>query len=134
MIKVICVFLISSFIFAINSPVQSNVLKESMDRGREVYNDFCLSCHLGKGEGTKGIIPPLAKSDYLLKKRAESIHAIKFGQQGKITVNGVEYNGVMTNLRLTDEEIADVMNFILNSWGNQDKKIVTVEEVKAVIK
>lgn len=116
----------------LNSTAQDSALSESISRGSEVYNDFCITCHLGSGAGMKGVIPPLAKSDFLLKRRKESIHVIKYGQQGEIVVNGVKYNGTMANLKLTDEEVADVMNYILNSWGNKEKNMVTPEEVRAV--
>ena len=79
-----------------------------------------------------GVFPPLAKSDYLLTKRIESITAIKKGQKGEITVNGVKYNNMMAPLGLDDEEVADVMNYILNSWGNESKEMVTVEEVSKI--
>ncbi|MFN3907984.1 MAG: c-type cytochrome [Flavobacterium sp.] len=113
---------------------QTTPLKASMDRGAIVYEEFCMQCHLGDGKGTKGVVPPLAKSDWLFNKRKESIHAIKFGQSGKIVVNGINYDSQMPNMNLTDQEVADVMNYILNSWGNQSKKIVTEQEVKAVLK
>jgi mono/diheme cytochrome c family protein len=113
---------------------QMDPLKASMDRGAIVYEEFCMQCHLGDGKGTKGVVPPLAKSDWLLNKRKESIHAIKFGQSGKIVVNGINYDSQMPNMNLTDQEVADVMNYILNSWGNKSKKIVTEQEVKAVLK
>lgn len=113
---------------------QTTPLKASMDRGAVVYEEFCIQCHLGDGKGTIGIVPPLAKSDWLINKRTESIHAIKYGQSGKIVVNRITYNSQMPNINLTDQEVADVMNYILNSWGNQSKKIVTEQEVKAVLK
>ncbi len=111
---------------------QDTKLKESMERGSEIYADFCVTCHLENGKGVSGVFPPLANSDYLMEKREASIHAIKFGLQGEITVNGETYNSAMTPLGLEDEEIADVMNYISNSWGNTTDKIVTVEEVAAV--
>ena len=123
--------LLSSVLF-FSAEIQDPELKASIERGRDVYNDFCITCHLGNGEGSKGIIPPLAKSDYLLNNRKESIRAVKYGQQGKIKVNGVEYNGIMGNQHVTVEEIADVMNYILNSWGNSGAKRVTEEEVRSV--
>lgn len=113
---------------------QANPLKVSMDRGAIVYEEFCMQCHLGDGKGTKGVVPPLAKSDWLFNKRKESIHAIKFGQSGKIVVNGITYNSQMPNMNLTDQEVADVMNYVMNSWGNQSKKMITEQEVKAITK
>lgn len=109
--------------------LQETELQKSIKRGSNIYADFCVTCHLPDGKGTPGVFPPLAQSDYLLNNREKSIKAVKYGQQGQITVNGKVYNSVMTPLGLTDEEVADVMNYILNSWGNTDKKMVTVKEV-----
>ena len=85
-----------------------------------------------KGEGVAHVFPPLAQSDYLLENREASIRGVKYGQQGEIIVNGITYNSAMADSGLEDEEIADVMNYILNSWGNSSDKIVTVEEVASV--
>ena len=97
---------------------QNKPLKESIIRGNEIYNDFCVQCHLENGEGVAGIFPPLSNSDYLLNNVIESIYAIKYGMQGPITVNGELYDGIMVSQGLDNEEIADVMNYILNSWEN----------------
>ena len=117
---------ISLFLF------QNPELEESIQRGSEIYADFCITCHLGKGEGVSNTFPPLAKSDYLIKNREVSIRGIKYGQQGKIIVNGVVYNSAMPSPGLEDKEVADVMNYILNSWGNSSNKIVTKKEVEAI--
>lgn len=109
-------------------------VKESISRGAEIYNNFCASCHLSNGEGIKGVFPPLANSDWLKEKRKESIHAIKFGLRGPIEVNGTEYDNLMPALGLSDSEIADVMNYINSSWGNELKEPVTEEEVAAITK
>ncbi len=114
--------------------LQDPELEESMQRGSEIYMDFCVTCHLGKGEGVSNTFPPLAESDYLTKNREESIRGVKYGQQGEIVVNDVTYNNVMAPLGLEDDEIADVMNFVMNSWGNSSKEMVTVEEVEAIQK
>ena len=121
------------FIFSCNTaPAQTPELKESMARGAAIYDDFCMSCHLPNGKGVPDVYPPLADSDYLMKKRQESIKAVKYGLSGEITVNGVKYNSAMAALGLYDEEVADVMNYILNSWGNADGKMVTVDEVSKI--
>lgn len=108
---------------------QDKELEESINRGAEIYSDFCINCHMANGEGVEKTFPPLAKSDFLLNKREESIRGVKYGQQGYILVNGVTYNNIMPPMGLEDEEIADVMNYILNSWGNKSDSIVTPEEV-----
>lgn len=121
----------SSAYHSINS--SNDELAKSIQRGKEVYADFCVQCHLASGKGTE-TFPPLANSDWLVNKRKESIHAIKYGQSGPIKVNGKTYNGRMSPMGLSDEEVADVMNYIMNSWGNKQSKMVTVSEVKAVKK
>jgi len=111
---------------------QDTTLQNSIERGKTVYEDFCMQCHMATGEGIPGAFPPLAKADYLLENRTKAIHAVKFGLKGPITVNGTDYNSVMAPLGLYDDEVADVMNYILNSWGNTSDKLVTEEEVAAV--
>ncbi|NAS29885.1 c-type cytochrome [Flavobacteriaceae bacterium R38] len=114
--------------------VQQDPKKESIERGSLVYEDFCMTCHLASGEGLKATFPPLAKSDYLLNNREASIRGIKYGQKGEIVVNGEKYNSFMAPLGLSDDEVADVMNYILNSWGNSSDKLVTEEEVAKIKK
>ncbi|MEP2937205.1 MAG: cytochrome c [Gilvibacter sp.] len=109
-------------------------LKASMERGTEVYNSVCMVCHMPTGKGVEGTFPPLAGSDYLIQNREGSIQSVKYGQQGEIVVNGVTYNGVMAPLGLSDKEVADVLNYVMNSWGNTQEKMVTESEVAAVKK
>lgn len=130
--KTFLAFYSITVIFIGFSIFQDASLKESMERGSEIYADFCITCHLEKGEGVAHVFPPLAQSDYLLENREASIRGVKYGQQGEIIVNGITYNSAMADLGLEDEEIADVMNYILNSWGNSSDKIVTIEEVASV--
>ncbi len=111
---------------------QDNDLKASMARGKELYADFCVTCHLPSGKGVEDTYPPLANSDYLMANREASIRGVKYGQRGEMVVNGVTYNNTMMPLGLEDEEIADVMNYVYNSWGNKNEKMVTVEEVENI--
>ena len=114
--------------------IKTDPLKESIVRGREIYNDFCVSCHLPNGKGVEKVYPPLAKSDFLLKEKIESIKAIKFGKTGRMVVNGKIYNGSMMPLGLSDDEVADVMNYITNAWGNKNDKIITEDDVAKIKK
>ncbi|WP_405569896.1 c-type cytochrome [Winogradskyella sp. Asnod2-B02-A] len=104
-------------------------LQESIKRGGMVYEDMCNTCHLPNGLGVSKVYPPLANSDYLREKQIESIKAIKYGLSGQITVNGNSYNGTMTTLGLSDQEVADVMNYINNNWGNSIENFVTAKKV-----
>lgn len=111
---------------------QNSELEKSMERGRLIYDEFCIQCHGANGKGTQGVFPPLDGADWLVEKRTESIHAVKYGQSGEIIVNGVTYNNVMPPMGLTDNEVADVMNYVMNSWSNAQENMVTIEEVKAI--
>ncbi|WP_299112768.1 cytochrome c [uncultured Winogradskyella sp.] len=104
-------------------------LKKSMERGKLVYDDMCITCHMNNGKGVTKAFPPLADSDYLRENQNESILGIKNGMSGEIIVNDITYNSVMTPLGLSNEEVADVMNYINNSWGNKIDNFVTSEKV-----
>lgn len=83
------------------------------------------------GKGLSGAFPPLAKSDYLKRPSKDLIAVILKGQSGEIKVNGVVYNGMMpAQDYLSDEEIADVLNYINNSWGNKNLKPILPSQVK----
>jgi mono/diheme cytochrome c family protein len=111
---------------------QKKPLEQSITDGEEIYQDFCIQCHLDTGEGVSGVFPPLAKSDYLVNNTEMSIRGLKFGMSGPIVVNGEEYNGIMQEQGLDDVEIADVMNYILNKWGNEFKGMITEEQVASI--
>tara|TARA_B100001175_G_C19458310_1_gene615137 strand:+ start:606 stop:1001 length:396 start_codon:yes stop_codon:yes gene_type:complete len=112
---------------------QESSLSVSMKNGKSLYEDFCLRCHMPNGKGIEGVYPPLAKSDFLFKNIEESIKAIKFGGiEGEIIVNGVKYNSKMEKMGLYDDEIADVMNYTLNSWGNKYDTIIKEDYVKSL--
>ena len=123
--------------FACNSSEKKtaqNISFETQDfsEGKEIYNDFCVNCHMVNGEGVSKVFPPIAKSDYLKNYRKESIKGLKYGMSGEITVNGIKYNSVMASQGLNDKEIANVMNYITNSWGNTNTSLITEEEVSKV--
>ena len=124
----------SLFIFNISlSLFKKKPLQESLLDGQEIYKDFCAQCHLEDGKGVKGIYPPLAKSDFL-RDINKTISSIKYGLKGPITVNGEKYNSIMVSQGLDDEEISDVVNYILNSWGNSTKQLITEEIVTSIEK
>ena len=107
-------------------------MHQDFSEGKEIYNGFCMQCHMPNGEGVPKAIPPLAKSDYLINNRLESIKAIKYGLSGEITVNGKTYNSAMSAQGLDNQEIANVMNYITNSWGNKNTSLISEEEVSKV--
>jgi nitrite reductase (NO-forming) len=103
-----------------------------MNAGLMVYNAKCARCHESNGKGQNNIFPPLAKSDYLLKDLNRSIKIVLFGSRKSIKVNGKIYRGKMSGERkLSDQQIADLMNYINHSWGNNGG-ITTSTMVKSV--
>lgn len=106
------------------------VVQSKYAAGEAVYQKNCVACHQSEGEGVIGVFPPLAGSDYLLADKNRSIKQIIHGSNEEMIVNGETYNTIMPPQPLTDEEVRDVVNFILNAWGNSGGE-VTIEEVKA---
>jgi nitrite reductase (NO-forming) len=102
---------------------------ERIKRGQVVFTTNCAACHQSNGQGIPHAFPPLAKSDFLNADKGRAIKTVTGGMQGKVTVNGSEYNGVMPAWSLSDEDIANVLTFVYNSWGNSGKD-VTPQEVK----
>jgi nitrite reductase (NO-forming) len=123
---------IQSLPVAATEPVPSSRSKEDrMRMGANVYAANCLACHQADGKGIPGAFPPLAKSDFLMADKERSIHVVVEGLEGAITVNGVAYNSVMPKLLLSDDDVANVVTYVRNSWGNQSDA-VTPEEVRKV--
>ena len=109
-------------------------LKLSIDRGAVVYKNLCSQCHRPNGKGITNNYPPLAGSNWLTQKRLESIKAVKYGLRGSILVNQKPYDGIMSATDLNNTQVADVMNYTMNSWGNNQKQMVTPKEVASVKK
>lgn len=106
---------------------------QDFKKGKEVYSLYCQNCHMEKGEGMPELYPPLAKTNYL-KDAKKMIGIILKGQSGEITVNGKKYNVEMpAQDYLTDEQIADVLNYVRNSWQNK-YPLITKAQVKVVRK
>ncbi|MEQ1850210.1 MAG: copper-containing nitrite reductase [Chthoniobacteraceae bacterium] len=102
-----------------------------MEKGKRVYTQVCFACHQPEGQGLPGVFPPLAKSDWLMADKNRAITSLIKGLSGPITVNGQNYNGVMPPSMLNDEQVASVLTYVRNAFGNSGD-IVTVDEVKKV--
>ena len=126
-------YLCCCLIVFLNLQVQKSK-SESIKNGAELYRDFCYRCHGFNGEGQLDLIPPLKSSDYLLNNIDLSIAGLKYGLKGEIIVNGKSYNSYMAYQGLDNDEIADIMNYILNEWGNNSKEFITSARVDKVEK
>ncbi len=98
--------------------------QEQIEFGKQIYNQVCAACHQPDGAGVGNVFPPLAGSDWLNADSDASIAAIVHGLSGEIVVNGARYNGVMPAMtNLSNEDIANVLTFVYDSWGNSGKRI-----------
>ena len=106
-------------------------LAEKMESGKKIFMQTCFACHQAEGQGIPNAFPPLAKSDYLNADVNRAIGIVLKGKTGEITVNGAKYNSVMTAQSISNSEIADVLTYVYNSWGN-NKTNVTTSQVDKV--
>jgi nitrite reductase (NO-forming) len=115
------------------SKAAGNLTKEEQIKaGALLYNGTCSVCHQGNGAGLPDVFPPLAGSDYLSADKERAIGVVLNGLSGPVTVNGKQYNSVMPPMsQLTDDEIANILTFVRNSWSNQGDAI-TKEQVAKV--
>ncbi len=106
---------IFGLIFLLNILTNRNEAK-----GALLYRNNCANCHMDQGEGLRGLIPPLAKADYLQKYQGDLACIIRYGMKGEIVVNGQSYNQAMPgNAELSDIEITNLINYINRQWGNE---------------
>ena len=114
------------------SDFSEKTLSEKIVAGKQIYIKTCLMCHQANGAGIANAFPPLAKSDYLNADVNRAISTVLYGKTGNIVVNGSKYNSVMTPQNLTDEEVANVLTYVYNSWGNNktNVKVSLIKEVK----
>jgi nitrite reductase (NO-forming) len=104
---------------------------DRISRGQRTFANVCAACHQPNGQGLEAAFPPLAGSDFLNADKRRAIGIVLHGFSGSVTVNGKTFNSVMPALGFSDEEIANVLTFVYNSWNNAGYE-VTPAEVKAV--
>jgi mono/diheme cytochrome c family protein len=123
------------FIFATAFAIQQPAgLKAAIARGKTVYENACLACHQPDGSGVPNMNPPLAKTKWVLgDKKALTKIVLKGLQGGEIIIDGDKFHNPMPPQEsvLTDQEIADVLTYVRNSFGNK-ASMVTMAEVKAL--
>lgn len=115
----------------VESEIPAKSFDEQMKFGKQTYMQTCFACHQAEGQGIPNAFPPLANSDYLNADVERAIDVVVNGLSGEITVNGEKYNSVMTKQLLSSEDVANVLTYVYNSWGNSGK-VVTKEMVEKV--
>lgn len=103
----------------------------SLVQGKAIYTQNCLTCHQADGGGVDGLNPPLSKTSWVLGEKSRIINVLLHGLQGQ-DIDGEPYNNVMpAQDHLSDQQIADVLTFVRNSFGNKASAI-KAPEVKAL--
>jgi nitrite reductase (NO-forming) len=116
------------------NPAIAGLSKEvRVEKGKQVYMGLCFACHQPDGKGLPGAFPALASSDYMLADRERAIRIILKGMTGPVTVNGKTINSAMPPQEavLTDQQVADVLTYVFNSWGNQGEAFSS-DQVKTI--
>ena len=106
--------------------------KATMTRGRKVYTTYCLTCHQADGGGVPGLNPPLEKTSYVSGKKTPLIRIILKGMNQQADIDGEVYSNTMPPHKfLSNQQIADVLSFVRNSFNNK-ATVVTPADVKYV--
>ena len=105
----------------------------TLEAGEATFLANCAACHQPTGKGLPGAFPPLADSDYMKAlPKDKLIGVVLNGFSGKVTVNGMDYDGVMPALNhLSDTEIANTLTYVLNAWGNNSGSVSATEVAAA---
>jgi mono/diheme cytochrome c family protein len=104
----------------------------SITRGAVVYKNVCITCHQADGGGVPNMNPPLIKTQYVLGDKTRLAHIVLAGLAEPIEIDGDEYKQHMpAQGYLTDQQVADVLTYVRNNFGNK-ASAVQVAEVKAV--
>jgi len=114
------------------NPQIATITKEiQIERGKKVFLSACFACHQPDGKGLPGIFPPLAGSDFLKADRERAMRIVVKGLSGPVTVLGQNFNNLMPPQDFSDEQLADALTYVMNSWGN-DFGSVSASEIKQV--
>ncbi len=109
------------------TPAKTLSKDERIAQGKNVFESNCLACHQANGEGIPNAFPPLAKSDFLNADHNRAIDIVLNGRSGPITVNGKTYDSVMPAIALNSEQIANVLTYVLNSFGNNGGQVTAAQ-------
>lgn len=107
-------------------------LQASLVRGKQVYLEQCLACHQADAGGVQNMNPPLIKTKWVLGDKTTLVQVVLKGMTGPVDIDGDTYQNVMApHSDLTDRQIADVLTYVRNNFGNKASR-VTAAEVKAI--
>ena len=113
-----------------DDPTKQYALDELKKRGEQVYARNCVVCHQATGKGTPPAFPPLDGSKVVLGSKEGQIHTVLDG----VVKNGAPTAMVAWSKQLNDTEIASVITYTRNNWGNKTGEAIQPAEVKALRK
>jgi len=104
----------------------------SIANGKAVYTQNCATCHQVDGHGVPNMNPPLIQTSYVLGDKTKLIKIVLNGFNEDVEINGNTYSNTMASHDfLKDQEIADVLTYVRNSFGNK-ASAVSVAMVKSL--
>lgn len=107
-------------------------LKQSIADGQTVYQKTCLTCHQVDGSGVPNLNPPLIQTKWVKGPKDVLIRQVLKGSHGTVEIDGDTFHNTMPPMpNLTDEQIANVLTYVRNSFGNKASRVASAE-VKAV--
>lgn len=108
-------------------------LKKTYLSGRVIFGEYCAACHQPDGKGLEGVAPGLVKSDWVTGDPDVLIAVAMHGLAGPIQVNGKAVGGVPPIMPphhfLDDRQMADILTYVRNAWGNKADAI-SADEIK----
>ncbi len=129
---IVVILLLLGVVYLSAEVSQTGGSKETMERGKKLYATYCLSCHQADGSGVPKLNPPLIKTTWVLGDKKKLINVVLNGMDYLIDIYGEEYENVMpAQAFLKDDQIADVLTYVRNSFGNK-ASVITAAEVKAL--
>jgi mono/diheme cytochrome c family protein len=109
----------------VEAPSLATTIEETIELGRQVYGT-CMTCHGPAGRGQEGVYPPLASSPYVNGDPERLAKILLHGLKGRVVVGTREVVGLMPRPPVeTDEEIAAVMTYVRQAFGNASPPVDT---------
>ena len=118
---------------------KTEALMKLYPKGGKVFTTICKTCHGNDGEGVQSLAPPLNRSNWVTGNPDHLGRIVLYGLTGPVDVNGKLYkapeiNGDMPGIggsdEFNDEDIAQLLSFIRNAWGNKASNVNTADVQK----
>ncbi len=112
-----------------NASTTSAINPAAMAHGTQIYRDFCVACHLANGSGTAPWLAPLVGNPNVLENDPLSLINITLNGTPHLTIDGqpAPYPMPAHRAALSNADIADVLTYTRNSWGNHAPAVAAHE-------